>query len=294
MKSFRNLEVLDRASAAVGEGPSWDAARDALVWVDITRGTVFLTGLGGDRLATFDVGGDVSAALPVEGGGWLLARQRGLSTLSEAGDLQSLLDLHPDTPEMRCNDAKCDPMGRAFVGTMPYQNVAGAATLYRVDHGPRATVIMDDLTLSNGLGWDASGAAFWFIDSATQSVRRYAYDIDTGEVNALLETIHIPARTGMPDGLCVDDEGCAWVGLWGGSAVQRYTPDGRLDAVVEVPASQVTSCAFGGPNGATLFITTATHQLSAERLASEPLAGALFATDVGVSGPAATPWRGTA
>ena len=92
--------------------------------------------------------------------------------------------------------------------------------------------------------------------------------------------VSIPLTTGAPDGLTVDAEGGAWVALWGGHAVHRYAPDGALDAVVEVPVAQVSSCAFGGPDLATLFITT-----SAENLADpEPAAGALFTVEPGVRG----------
>lgn len=291
MRTYRDVDVLDRAGAAVGEGPAWDTAHGALAWVDITRCQVRLSAADGTLLRTIDVGTHVSAVLPADGGGWLLATQRGLALLSEQGELEDLVDLHGDRPGLRCNDAKCDLRGRALVGTMAYDETPEAASLYRLDSGPSATVLMEGLTLPNGLGWSPDGSTFWFIDSATQTIGRYGYDMDAGSVGPLLGTVDVPAEVGMPDGLCVDDDGCAWVGLWGGSAVHRYTPDGALDAVVELPTSQVTSCAFGGLGLATLFITTATHQMSAGALAREPLAGSLFALDVGRTGPAATPWR---
>lgn len=286
----RDVHVVDRAAAQVGEGPAWDASLGELAWVDITAGLVHFSGTDGSR-RSIDVGTHVGAVLPAAGGGWLLAVQRGLARLAPSGTVTDVVDLHSERPDLRCNDAKCDPLGRAFVGTMAYDERPGEASLYRVDPGLRATPVLDGLTLANGLGWSPDGSMMWFIDSATQRVGRYRYDLESGRMGTVEATIEIPAAVGMPDGMCVDDDGCAWVGLWGGSVVHRYTPDGRLDAVIEMPASQITSCAFGGPGQGTLFITSATHQMTTGALAAEPLAGALFAVDVGVTGPAAVPWE---
>jgi sugar lactone lactonase YvrE len=85
----------------------------------------------------------------------------------------------------------------------------------------------------------------------------------------------------MPDGMTIDAEGGLWVALWGGGAVHRYTPDGRLDTVVEVPADQVSACTFGGAELADLFITTSRQDLPPE---AEPAAGALFHLRPGVTG----------
>jgi sugar lactone lactonase YvrE len=131
----------------------------------------------------------------------------------------------------------------------------------------------------------------WLADSADRFIRGFEYEPDRGWLGAHRSTIELQETAGKADGLCVDDEGCIWVGLWAGGAVHRYAPDGRLDTIVRVPAGQVTSCAFGGSDGSTLFITTARVGLAAEDLALEPLAGGLFVVEPGVSGPAATPWR---
>lgn len=130
----------------------------------------------------------------------------------------------------------------------------------------------------------------YVIDSPTQTVQAFPYAVDSGELGPSRVLVEIPTSAGIPDGMCTDDHGYLWVALWGGGVVHRYTPQGRLDTVVEVPASQVSSCCFGGPRGDRLYITSATYQLTGEQLEREPLAGALFAVDLSVSGPPATPW----
>jgi sugar lactone lactonase YvrE len=167
----------------------------------------------------------------------------------------------------------------------------GSGTMSRLDPGPVATPVLAGLTVSNGLGWSPDGRTMWFADSADRFIRAFAYEAGSGRLGAGRPTVELQETAGKADGLCVDDAGCVWVGLWAGGAVHRYTPDGRLDTVVRVPAGQVTSCAFGGPDRSTLFITTARVGLTADELRREPLAGGLFVVEPGVTGPAATPWR---
>jgi sugar lactone lactonase YvrE len=202
-----------------------------------------------------------------------------------------LLDTLADRPELRFNDAKCDPVGRAWAGTIEASMSPGTGTLYRLDPGPIATPILHGLTVSNGLGWSPDGRTMWFADSGDRAIRGFEYDLEHGRLGPQGLEIELQQTAGKADGLCVDDEGHVWVGLWGGSAVHRYAPDGRLDTVVRVPAGQVTSCAFGGPGGATLFITTARVGLAEDALRLEPHAGGLFVVEPGVTGPPATPWR---
>jgi sugar lactone lactonase YvrE len=122
-------------------------------------------------------------------------------------------------------------------------------------------------------------------------VTGYAYDLGSGVLGAVESVIELQETGGVPDGLCVDDDGCVWVALWDGGAVHRYAPDGRLDRVVRLPVQQVTSCTFGGTDRSTLFITTSCWQMTAQQRRMQPGAGGIFAVETGTTGPAATPWR---
>jgi sugar lactone lactonase YvrE len=279
------------AQATLGEAPQWDAVAGGLVWVDILAGTVSLVSAAGIDLASFALGRAVGSAMPAEGGGWLLADETGFSRLLPDGRVTAYLDVFADRPELRFNDAKCDPRGRAWAGTVAREMPPGTGTLYRLDPGPVATPVLEGLTVSNGLGWSPDGGTMWFADSADRFVRGFDYDQASGAMGACRRAIELRETSGKADGLCVDDDGGIWVAIWGGGAVHRYLPDGRLETVVRVPARQVTSCAFGGDGAATLFITTARVGLTADELQLEPHAGGLFVVDPGTTGPAATPWR---
>ncbi len=291
MPRVLDASLLVDARAALGEAPQWDAREGSLVWVDILSGVVFVTSASGEPRASFELGHAVGSAMPAGGGGWLLADVNGFSQLSPDGRATMLLDVLADRPELRFNDAKCDPLGRAWAGTLAGDMSPGAGTLYRLDPGPVATPVLRGLTVSNGLGWSPDARTMWFADSADRFIGGFDYELESGRLGARCLTIELQETAGKADGLCVDDEGCLWVGLWAGGAVHRYDPDGRLDTIVRVPAGQVTSCAFGGPDGSTLFITTARVGLTAEALRREPHAGGLFVVEPDVTGPAATPWR---
>ena len=291
MPRVLEASLLVDARAALGEAPQWDARERSLVWVDILAGVVFITSASGESRDSFTIGHAVGSAMPAVGGGWLLADVTGFTGLSPNGSTTTLLDVLAGRPELRFNDAKCDPLGRAWAGTVAEGHAPGTGTLYRLDPGPVATPVLGGLTVSNGLGWSPDARTMWLADSADRFIRAFEFEAETGRLGAGRGVIELRETAGKADGLCVDDAGCLWVGLWAGGAVHRYAPDGRLDTIVRVPAGQVTSCAFGGSDGSTLFITTARVGLTAEVLRLEPLAGGLFVVEPGVTGPAATPWR---
>jgi sugar lactone lactonase YvrE len=132
----------------------------------------------------------------------------------------------------------------------------------------------------------------YYIDTPTGRVDAFDADPATGDISSRRVAVEIPESAGGPDGMTIDDEGCLWVALWGGSAVHRYTPDGELDTVVELPCTQVTSCAFGGDLLDDLYITTSRLGLAEDDAAAQRLAGGLFRIRPGVSGPAAVAFNG--
>ena len=75
-------------------------------------------------------------------------------------------------------------------------------------------------------------------------------------------------------------------GLFGGWGVQRFSPQGELLQTIQMPVANCTKVAFGGNDFRTMYITTAWKGLSKEQLATQPLAGGLFATRVSTPGVA--------
>jgi sugar lactone lactonase YvrE len=280
-------DVVHADVADIAEGPCWRPP-GRLTWVDVLDGRVNVADVR-DAVAvverhTLDV--PVSAALPMAApeDGWILAAGGGFAHLAADGAVRMLAQ--PELAKagvVRMNDAKCDPLGRLWAGSMAYDESPGMGSLFRVDLDGSVTRVREGLQISNGIDWSPDGRTFYFNDSGHGVVYAAPYDLDRGEIGPLRPLV--APEGGAPDGLTVDAEGMIWVALWQGGAVHRYDPAGRLVERVEVAAQLTTSCCLGGSDGRTLFITTATRGLTDAELRAEPDCGRLFAATVDVPGP---------
>ncbi len=268
----------------LGEGPTWDAHRQRLLWLDIDAQILHELADDGHHCAT-SVEQRVTAVVPDAHGGLIAATGGSVNRMDDVGRIGSLVAALPLEGEGLTNDGRCDPFGRFWIGTVD-RSGAKRAGLFCVTEAGSVTRIRNEVSLSNGLDWSPDGRVCHYVDSFAHRIDNIHLDADGFPVRS--ETLVEIEST--PDGLTVDVEGGVWVALWDGGAVHRYTPDGRLDRVVSVPGGFITSCAFGGPQSTTLFITTARVGLSDAELRTLPHAGALFALDVGVAGRGYTPF----
>jgi sugar lactone lactonase YvrE len=177
---------------------------------------------------------------------------------------------------VRGNDAAVDPSGRLWAGTMRYDGAAGGGWLAKVEPDGTAKVLLNDVTTSNGIGWSPDNTRMYYIDTPTRRIDVFDYDVRSGTAANRRPLCTVESTPGLPDGMCVDADGCVWVALWGGHGLRRYTPDGRLDREVPLPVAQPTACVFGGSGFTDLYVTTAREGLSAEQLAEQELAGSLL------------------
>jgi sugar lactone lactonase YvrE len=275
------------APAQLGEGPVWDAARGELVWVDIDRGLVHRRGPNGEECSV-DVGQPVGCAVPRARGGLALALHDGFALLPTLGSEPRLVArVEHDRADTRMNDGACDSRGRFWAGTMSVTGDTRTAALYRLDADLTTTSVLPGLSISNGIAWSPDDRLIYHVDTPRRRIDVYEFDAPAGAIGGRRAAIPVAPAHGRPDGLTVDSEGGIWVALWGGGAVQRFTPEGELDARLELPVTQVTSCCFGDPDLGTLYVTSAAR--GAEH---EPLAGSLFACRPGIRGLPATPFAG--
>lgn len=256
MDHYGRAELLIADAGDLAEGPRYDERTGELSWVDIPAGRLHRLGLDGTR-HRHELDRPLGCAQPTRRGLWMLAIETGFALaahdLSWVGEIGSHV---PRPTPVRFNDGGADPLGRFFAGTMNYDEVSADGALYRLDpDGP--VTIRSGLVISNGIGWTADGRTMFHIDSPPRLVTRSPYDPTSGEVGAAETFWEGGDGDGFPDGLCVDAEDHVWVAMWGGHQVRRFAPDGRLVGTVEVPGERVSSVAFGGPDLATLFVTTA-------------------------------------
>jgi sugar lactone lactonase YvrE len=251
------VDVFDDRVCAVGEGPYFDERTGRVGWVDILGCRVLWRDLATGETGAIPTPAHIGAAVPREGGGLVLCLPDGPALVDPDGTLHILDPYDVVDPSMRSNDAKADPVGRLWVGTMAYESTPGAGALYRLDPGATGPVrVLSGVTISNGLGWSPDGGRMYHADTPTQRIDVYDYDLSTGEMTGRREFVTVEGP-GSPDGLCVDADGGVWVAVWDGGRVCRYTPDGALERTVRVPTPQVSSCAFAGPELDLLVITTA-------------------------------------
>jgi len=287
MTTTLDVEVVLDAHAAVGEGPVWDQRTNRLFWVDIMGHKVHVYDPATDHDTSVDVGQPVGAAALREQGGMVLALRDGFALLDEdLGNLRWVAQVEEHLPTNRMNDGKCDAAGRFWAGTMAYQPelVPGQGAFYRLDPDYTVTRTVEEVTLSNGLDWSLDNRLMYYIDSTSQRIDTFPFDLETGALGVRSTAITIPQGDGLPDGMTIDAEGAIWVALHGSGTVRRYLPDGTLDRIVQLPVHMVTCPAFGGPDYEDLYITTMNYGMSPEALSAEPLAGALFKCRPGVKG----------
>ena len=280
------------ARDTLGEVPLWDARVPCLYWIDVR----------GPKLQAYfpDSGQTRSWPMPQvigsialrASGGLLLALKSGLHGFDPvSGALEPLLDPEPAWPDNRLNDGKCDRQGRFWVGSMNDGDRRPTGTLYRIGEGLRCDPMFDGITVPNSLAWSPDGRTMYFSDTPTLRILAWDFDPASGDLGKQRLFADLSAHPGRADGSTVDVDGCLWnAEVWGARLV-RYTPAGKVDRVIDLPVSGVTCCAFGGSDMCTLFVTTCRQKMSEAQLAAEPLAGGLFALDVGVAGIPETPFK---
>ncbi|WAU79837.1 SMP-30/gluconolactonase/LRE family protein [Streptomyces sp. Qhu-G9] len=279
----RPYETAVPAEAALGEGPTWDADAQRLIWIDILGSRVFTYDPVSGRRTVMATEQHVGAAKPRVGGGLVVNLRDGVGLYdpapgpaggsggNPAEGFGGFRWLHREVvPGRRANDAAVAPDGALWAGTMRYDEAPGGGSLSRVDADGTTVTVLDDVAVSNGTGWSPDGRLMYYIDSPTRRID--VFDFDGRQITNRRLLASIEEGDGFPDGLTVDADGCVWVALWDGGAVRRYTPTGKLDRVVELPVPRPTACTFGGAELTDLYITTARTGLDAPH----PLAGSVL------------------
>jgi sugar lactone lactonase YvrE len=275
----------DRPPSELGESPVWLDDRNAFAWVDIQAGLVEVLAVATGHVRTIPLGEMVGSIAPTRSGNLVAAIATGFVHVDlETGRVRRLATLERVDPTIRMNDGKADPWGRFWAGTMGIDKRPGAGTLYCLEPDLTVRVEVAPVTISNGLDWSDDRATFFYVDTPTQRIDRFALDPSGLELHDRRPFAELDLAHGAPDGLTLDASGGLWLALWGGFAVVGYGAGGEIEARIPIPASHVTSCAFGGPDLGDLYITSAYSELSAAERAAQPHAGRLFRCRPGPTG----------
>ena len=263
------IEVLVDVKTTLGEGPVWDVGQQRLYWLDSADGRILRCTADGRELRAWDVGQKI-----------------GSMALRHSGELALIIDPEPGLPDNRLNDGKVDRQGRFVFGSMDTLEESASARLYRLDADLSLHTLDENIIVSNGPCWSPSGETFYFCDTWSGEIWAYDYDLATGAASNRRTFAKVDTRGGgAADGCTVDAEGCLWQALVYAGQLVRYSPDGKVDRVLEMPVKKVTSLTFGGPNLDTLFVTSMARPPLPRFPADGQQRGALFAiTGLGVQG----------
>ena len=287
----QTAKLLLDSQCQLGEGPIWHAGRQQLFFFDINEQTLFAVTAQGEIADSWLFNEYIAAAAIVDDNTLVLATDTGLKEFDlNTGGMNRINEIESDNAQTRSNDSRVHPSGAFWIGTMdngPDEGAIGAVYHYRAG---TLTTLKSGIKIPNATCFSPDGRIAYWTDTPTKQIMQVETDPATGlPIGEWTLFADVSEGRGYPDGAVVDSEGFLWNAKWGGSCVVRHAPDGSIDRVIEVPVSQVTCPAFGGPDLKTLFITTAAKNLTDIQLASEQHAGSLFVIDLDIAGLPETP-----
>ncbi|WP_430412112.1 SMP-30/gluconolactonase/LRE family protein [Kordia sp.] len=283
---INEVTVAYQTAAALGEGAIWNHETNELYWIDIEGKSLNMLDPKTKQNRSFSTASQIGTVVPKNKDEALIALVDGIYTMNlNTGQTKVFADMKEALTGCRLNDGKCDPAGRFWVGSMNWQQEKGKATLFSVQNDGSVTTKIDSVTISNGIVWTKDKKTMYYIDTPTSQIKAYDYDNATGNISNERVAVEVASDLGFPDGMTIDEEDMLWVGMWNGNAVIRFNPTtGKMLQKIEVPAHNITSCAFGGDNLETLFITSAKLDMTDEELKKYPLAGSVFKVNTGIKG----------
>jgi sugar lactone lactonase YvrE len=275
-----DVRCVVKADDRLGEGPVWSAGEGRLYWFDIKGRRLAWYEPDSDNRGAFDLPMRASAAAPRAAGGLLMATEHGLAVCDpDAGTLELVQKI--DLGEgFRTNDGKIDTNGDFWWSSMDDNDGERTGAVFRTGPDLRTEVMLTGIHIPNTISVSPNGRRMYLADSRLQTI--FAHDMD--DLSKIEEFAHTRGAPASPDGSAVDAQGYLWNAQWDGWRIVRYAPDGRIDRIVQTPVQRPTSCAFGGPDLTTLYVTSASDGLTMEARRNQPLAGGLFAIETGVRG----------
>jgi sugar lactone lactonase YvrE len=275
------------AGRLLGEGPWWSAEEHAVYWVDIKRPAVLRFMPEDRRCDAWPMPEPIGCCAPRARGGLVAGLRSGIYAieLGAPGSVKSIAPLAlPDSHGEgdRFNDGKCHPDGSFWAGTMEDAARDARGWFFRLTPSGMLERVSGPHVICNGPAFSPNGALAYFTDSARRTIYRRDLSCKDGSVE---EFARFEAAEGTPDGMTTDTNGRLWIAMWDGSKVLCINAAGERIASVPLPVSRPTSCCFGGEYLDTLFVSSASIDLSPEEHEAQPLAGSLFAVKLdGVTG----------
>lgn len=278
-----NINVVCQKIMVLGEGPLWHPIEKCLYWVDIVAANLYR--LNNDNsLDKFTMPSEISSIAWRAKGGLIAAlKDRFVTIDTKTGTTQNIALPLQDMKNVMFNDGKCDRQGRFWAGTKDIAEQEPVGALYCLNKS-NVIEMLNGFTVSNGIAWNLDNNLMYICDSPARQIYQYEFDSIHGRLGKMEVFAQIRKEEGFPDGLTVDSKGYLWSCHWDGWQITRYAPTGEIDSIFSMPVPRPTSCCFGGPDLATLYVTSASINLTAAQLADAPQSGMVFAIETGIKG----------
>ena len=265
---MNKVELLYESKNILGEGITYCSINNNLYWLDINnKSKLFKLNLSSNKNEVFELPEIVTATSIKSDNELILASNNGLNLFDFSNKkFQRVLNIEDQLISTRSNDGGSDAFGRFWLGTMqnnfdkdgndvPIKDNIGK--LYKVDIDKTISIVEEGLAIPNTFVWSPDNSIFYFTDTLSGSIFNYDFNLEQGELTNKKKFASFDR--GFPDGSTIDTDGCLWNCRWGGSCIVRFTPNGKVDHVIEMPVQNITNCIFGGKDMKTLFITTASN-----------------------------------
>lgn len=286
-----NAELVFAAADIVGESLVWDDRRQRLAWVDIIGRRIHRLDPASGAHEVWPTPGLVTSIGLRDDGGAIVGLERQLALWDWGGPFRPICEVEPDLPGNRLNEGVVGPDGAFWIGTMqnniaadgsPQEIKAPTGRIYSLTPDGRLARLSDDaFWITNTFVWPAPDR---LVTADTVADTLFSYDVGPDGLENR-RVFQAGFGRGVPDGSCLDAEGGIWTArVAGGACLTRTGPDGKVVDLAGLPCTWPTSCAFGGPDLDTLYVTSARFTMSADHLAAHPDEGGLFAIRPGVRG----------
>ena len=277
-------QCLFKAPHVLAEGPLWDADNACLYWVDIEDKALHRLFPGNgehqqwhfeDGITSISLTNSEKLVATTESGFMLLNPDMSVAWQSK--------DVETPQAGNRFNDAKVGPDGLLWAGTMDRGLERESGSLYCLNSQLEWARADTGYVVNNGPTFSLNGTVMYHTDSIKKEI--YQFDMTShGQISNKRLFIKLNDNEGIPDGMTTDAEGCLWVCSFFAARITRFSPTGQRLTHIELPAPNITSCAFGGSEFKTMYITTARLKISDEPQTEAPLAGSIFQWQPGVAG----------
>ncbi len=289
------LNCIFAGNDLLGESPIWHQQEKKLYWVDAIKPALHALCPYSGEHQQWKMPALIGSIAPRKRGGLIAAIGCGIAFIDlPSGKVSMQKLINPPLCNKHLNDGKCDRQGRFWVGEVSHDKTKPNGKIYRFDGDGSLHIMQENIALFNGPCWSPNNDYFYYTDSFNERrVFRYIFEAQKGTIKNGEVFIQMAADNVMPDGCTVDSEGYLWSAKWDGHRISRYDPEGNLVMEIPIPTQRPTSCIFGGEDLDTLFVTSASQDVSELKPLDDQNAGNVFSIKFAkLRGIAETPFLG--